>query len=350
MGCQLTSDWRIVPQCRRQERTRGLDSEQMNEILQFVARHGYLLLAVSVLGRQACLPIPANLFLVAAGALAHAGRLNLSGAVGLSVLTFLIADLAWFEAGRRSGHRILNFVCGLSQDPEKCVQRATGAFASYGVRTLVFSKLALGLDAVAVPLAGASGVTLLHFLLFDGLGAVLWSSSYATLGYVFSDQLDRVAVHVARLGIIAAMILAAGIVYYIVQRLVRFQEFLRQFYLARITPEDLSHKLIMGEDILLVDLQGRRHSKANPMGIPGAIRIDPHRLEQYRDVEIPRSQEVVLYCASPGEFTSARVALALQRRGIEHVRPLAGGLQAWRDRGFPVTAEVQTTAILNQRG
>jgi len=46
----------------------------------------------------------------------------------------------------------------------------------------------------------------------------------------------------------------------------------------------------------------------------------------------------VLYCTSPGEFTSARVALALHERGIERVRPLAGGLRAWRDCGFPVTA------------
>jgi rhodanese-related sulfurtransferase len=30
------------------------------------------------------------------------------------------------------------------------------------------------------------------------------------------------------------------------------------------------------------------------------------------------------------------VALILRRRGIERVRPLAGGLQGWRDRGYPV--------------
>jgi rhodanese-related sulfurtransferase len=30
------------------------------------------------------------------------------------------------------------------------------------------------------------------------------------------------------------------------------------------------------------------------------------------------------------------VALILRRRGIERVRPLAGGFQGWRDRGYPV--------------
>ncbi len=77
------------------------------------------------------------------------------------------------------------------------------------------------------------------------------------------------------------------------------------------------------------------------MAIPGAVRINPHRPEQCRDLEISPLQEVVLYCASPGELTSARVALALRRRGIALVRPLAGGLQAWRDRGYPVNSEVR---------
>jgi len=31
------------------------------------------------------------------------------------------------------------------------------------------------------------------------------------------------------------------------------------------------------------------------------------------------------------------VALILRRRGIERVRPLAGGFRAWRDLGYPMT-------------
>jgi len=313
----------------------------VNETVQFLARHGYWLLVGAIVGRQACLPIPANLFLLAAGAVAHSGRLSLAGIVGLSVMSFLLADLAWYEAGRWSGNRILHFVCGLSGDPESCVHSATGTFASHGVRTLLVSKFVPGLDAVAVPLTGAARVPLPHFLAFDALGALFWSSAYAALGYLFSDQLDRVAVHLMQVGAVVAIAAAAGFGFYIVRRLDRWQRFVRQFKLARITPEQLRDKLNVGEDILIVDLQDHRNQATKPMAIPGAVRINPHRLEQYSDVKIPPSREVVLYCACPGEFTSARVALALRRKGVEHVRPLAGGLQAWRDRGFPVTSEVR---------
>ncbi len=109
------------------------------------------------------------------------------------------------------------------------------------------------------------------------------------------------------------------------------------------TPDELREKLNLGEDILIVNLQGREHLATEPMAIPGAVRINPRRLELYKQLEVSPSREVVLYCGSPGEFTSARVAEALRQKGVEHVRPLAGGLEAWRSRGFPVTSEVQTT-------
>ena len=312
----------------------------MNDTVQFLARHGYGLLIAAVLARQACLPIPANLFLIAAGALAYSGKLSLSGAVWFSVLAFLAADLAWFEAGRRFGDRILHFVCGLSRDAETCAHKATNAFARHGVRTLLVSKFVIGLDAVAVPLAGAGGIGRIRFLGFDFLGALFWSVTYAGVGYFFSNQLERVAVHLERIGFLAALVAAAAFGFYLARKFARWQIFLREFRLGRITPEQLKDKLDKGEDVLIVDLQGRQDSATELLGIPGAVRINPRRLEQFRDVVIAPSRQVVLYCACPGEITSARVALALHQKGIEHVRPLAGGLQAWRDCGFPVTSEV----------
>jgi hypothetical protein len=39
----------------------------MKPMVEFLSQHGYWVLFVSVLGRQACLPVPANLLLLAAG-------------------------------------------------------------------------------------------------------------------------------------------------------------------------------------------------------------------------------------------------------------------------------------------
>ena len=99
-----------------------------------------------------------------------------------------------------------------------------------------------------------------------------------------------------------------------------------------------------GARILVLDLQGDLSQDLKPPAIPGAVRIDPHLLRHYmklyRNEDIGTDREVVLYCAAPGEATSARVALALRQRGFDRIRPLAGGLQAWCDCGFAVTTDV----------
>jgi len=168
---------------------------------------------------------------------------------------------------------------------------------------------------------------------------MFWSSCYAIVGFIFSNQLDQVAIHVVRLGAILLAAAAACFAFHLAKRLRNWLHFVRLFRLARVSPQELLERLNRGDKILLIDLQGRpsHHSPESP-AIPGAVRIDPWRLEQYAGVEIPSSEEVVLYCASPGEFVSARVALALRKRGVERVHPLAGGFQAWRNLGFPVSA------------
>ena len=90
----------------------------MKQMVEFLAQHGYWVLFVSVLCRQACLPVPANLLLLAAGALAGLGRLNLAGIILFAVAAFLLADTAWYGAGRTWGRKTLLFVCGAAADTE----------------------------------------------------------------------------------------------------------------------------------------------------------------------------------------------------------------------------------------
>src|SRR5258706_13738921 len=131
-----------------------------------------------------------------------------------------------------------HFFCGHTENPEYWDGRAPAAFAKRGVRTLLISKFVIGLDAVAAPLAGRYGVSVFKFMACDGLGAALWTISYAALGYIFNTQLDRVATHVTRLGTLMTMVILAGIGFLLVRRFVRWFRLVRQFNLARITPEE----------------------------------------------------------------------------------------------------------------
>jgi len=318
----------------------------MHSIVQFLVKNGYPVLFVGVFANQVGLPVPGILFLLAAGALAGSGRLSLIAALGLAVSASLLADLAWYEAGRRWGDRILHFIYSLATDPDAAERRSKKNFAKYGPAVLLVAKFVPGLDAAAPPLAAISGTSRLRFLTFDAVGAGLWSGVYSGLGYAFSRDLDRAAAYAARMGQLFALVAFAGLCIYLGRKLARWCRFIREFRLARITPEELKAKLDAGEQVFIVDLQGRWSHPRERQGIPGAVRIDPYRLGHYRAYDrktpapLPRDREVVLYCDSPHEFTSARVALAMQQRGFSRVRPLAGGLRAWQERGFLVAQDL----------
>jgi rhodanese-related sulfurtransferase len=86
---------------------------------------------------------------------------------------------------------------------------------------------------------------------------------------------------------------------------------------------------------VIVDLRTALDIEAAPYGIPGARQIDPGELLHPHHT-IPRDSEVVFYCAEPREATSARVALHAAAIGFSNVHPLSGGLDGWRQAGFPV--------------
>lgn len=318
----------------------------MKDLLELLIRHGYWLLFAALLGRQACLPVPANLLLVSAGALAGFGKLNFFIIISLSIGALVLADLAWYQAGRTWGTRALHFICGSAHDPTSCVYGIVERFDRRGPSVLVVSKFVLGLDAIAAPAAGVTRVTRSQFLLFDAAGAALWSCAYATLGYFFRARLNQIAGYADRLGMVLILtgILVIGAM--LLRRIRRWYRFLNEFRLSRITPEELRGKLLAGELILILDLENNCRNLRDKTTIPGAIRINPHHLnryrKQYRDVNLDTDREVVLFCRCQGEITSARVASALRRRGFLRVRPLAGGLQAWRDKGYPVSNQVRT--------
>ena len=205
----------------------------MNEMVRLLVAHGYWLLFSALFARQACLPVPANLLLLAAGALAGFGRLSFVTILAFSVVALLLADLAWYESGRRWGGRTLHFICGAERDPKSCVNKLIASYRRHGVKLLIFSKFIIGLDAIAAPMLGNSRINRFQFLIFDAIGAILWSFAYATLGYFFKEQLGHVDAYSKRLGTLALLGVITGVGVFITRKLLRWHRFALEFRLAR---------------------------------------------------------------------------------------------------------------------
>jgi len=205
----------------------------MNAIVQFVVRHGYSVLFAAVFARQIGLPVPAPMFLLAAGALAATGKLGLVPALGLAITACALADWVWYEAGREWGDKVVHFIHRLTPDPDAHDHRAKRTFAKYGPPLLVLAKFVPGLDAVAPPLAGTSGTSRMLFLAFETLGASLWSTAYTGIGYVFSHDLDRAAAYVGRAGTVLAGLALAALSIFGAHKLVQWHRYTRESRFVR---------------------------------------------------------------------------------------------------------------------
>ena len=198
----------------------------MNEMVSLLTKHGYGLLFLCVLGRQACLPVPANLVLIAAGALAGWHKLSVQEILAVTLPAFLAADLIWYEIGRKYGTNVLRFL-------RKTTKKGTSAFGEPpGATLLIFSKFLVGLDALAAPAAGSHGIDRSLFLLCDALGALIWTSVYLALGYVFRDQLNGLLVRLERIGAAVVWVGAALVIFFLFRRLLLHYRTLRAADLA----------------------------------------------------------------------------------------------------------------------
>lgn len=311
----------------------------LNRTVEFLFQHGYSLVFAFVLAEQSGLPIPSTPMLLAAGALAGLGRMNLASAWSLAILASLVGDSFWFTLGRWRGFSVLNRFCRISLEPDTCVQKTQTSYRKHGVNWLLFAKFVPGLSTIAPPMAGMFKVAPWKFLIMDAGGAFLWSGAYLTVGWLFRDQLELVAMYLERLGSGLIAVLVASIVGYISFKYIQRQRVYRDLRIARITPQELKRRMDNGENVVIIDL--RSEFEIAEGRIPGALTPSGDDLESL--VPTLTQSEIVLYCSCPNEITSARAALRLKRHGVKRVRPLEGGFPVWKELGFPIEDPARAT-------
>jgi len=303
--------------------------------LHFLEHYGVVILPALAVAEQIGVPLPAVPALLAVGALAAHGRISIPLVLGAISVAALATDFAWYELGRRRGARMLERFCQLSLEPDSCLRRAERIFARHGVRGMLAAKFVPGLTTVMPPLAGVFAVPRGRFALYDLAGVLLWAGTWLALGYFFSDAIVLIAARATAIGHMFGLVIATALAGYIIVKYGRRHLFLRKLRTVRVSPEALKRRLDAGEDLTIIDLRTLLDVRATPYAIPGSRWLAATAIDEH-EAEFLRSRDVVLYCASAYDATSARVALQLKRKGITRIRPLEGGLAAWMALNFPV--------------
>lgn len=157
----------------------------------YFAEYGYWTVAVILLLENAGIPLPGETTLLFAAFLAFSEhQLTIWGIIVVGVTACTIGDNLGYWIGHRGGRPLLDRQRRVFRISEQHLQRGEQFFARYGGVTVFFARFVFGMRILAGPLAGVLKMPWKTFVLFNFLGAVLWVTVVASLGYFFGSRWD----------------------------------------------------------------------------------------------------------------------------------------------------------------
>ena len=303
--------------------------------LSVVSSNAPLITFLSVLTGALGIPVPVAAALVLAGSLlanGHGGVALAGGTLAAGMAGAAVGDVVWFVVGRKLGAAALGLICRLSMSRDTCVRRTAEFFYKWGLSTLLFARFVPGLSIVSAPMAGASGFGFGRYMLFAMTGDALAIGVGLGIGYFLADQFRMALQMLEHYGIELGAAVAAVVVAWIAFKAFRQQQLRRKLSMARINVEELTALMKGGTQPIIIDVRASWQQDKEASVIPGSLVIDLAKLPKAFS-QLDKKRTIVVYCSCPREISAAVGARKLLELGFTDVRPLLGGLAAWRESG-----------------
>jgi membrane protein DedA with SNARE-associated domain len=143
-------------------------------------------------------PIPEELPVLAAGALAHEGYMRWWVALPVCLFGVLAGDSVLYWVGHHWGERILEWSIVRRVLTPAREHALMGAYRRHAIKTVFTARHVMGLRAAAFLTAGIARVPFWKFLLVDAAAAMVGVPTGFALAYFFTDQLEAILVDVHR--------------------------------------------------------------------------------------------------------------------------------------------------------
>jgi membrane protein DedA with SNARE-associated domain len=151
---------------------------------------GYPGIVILMAMESSVLPVPSELVMPPAGYLAAKGEMNIVIAIACGVLGSVLGALANYGVALWLGRAVIRRAGRYLLISEKALDRAERFFDRHGeISTLLGRMLPVVRHLISIP-AGIARMSLPRFVLFTGLGAFLWCTILATIGYVLGQHED----------------------------------------------------------------------------------------------------------------------------------------------------------------
>jgi membrane-associated protein len=158
----------------------------------FLLHYGYWAVAIALLLDNTGLPVPGETILLLGSFLAFSQRqLQLPWIIVVGIASATLGDNIGFFVGLRGGRPLLNRYRQWFRISKEAIANGERVFQRYGPATIFFARFVAGLRVIAGPLAGILRMEWRRFAIYNFLGATVWVTVIATVGYVFGRHWGR---------------------------------------------------------------------------------------------------------------------------------------------------------------
>jgi len=163
-------------------------------VLAGIADGGYPMLFGATVISAIGVPLPMTFVLVGAGSLIAQGELNLWWVLVLMSVGSILGDQIGYGLSRWGGRRLVRRLGRLSRVGEAGLNKAEAVSCKWGGAGVFFSRwLVTPLGPWLNITSGMSRYPWRRFLLWSGVGEVLWVMVYVLLGKIFSDRVQALS-------------------------------------------------------------------------------------------------------------------------------------------------------------
>jgi membrane protein DedA with SNARE-associated domain len=178
----------------------------------FLIKYGLLAVFLSAMAEADVVP-------VVTGVVAHLGYFNFAKAVAVASAGAFAGDCVWFWIGRRHSEWIRN-----SRIYLRAAKATENLDRRLGVWQIPASHIIYGTRIATMTFSGLKKVPFTTFAMMDILGCVLFTTTFATLGFLFSSSASLIIGRVKRVELfLPIVVIVTALVFHLVKLIAQRQ-------------------------------------------------------------------------------------------------------------------------------
>ena len=135
--------------------------------------------------------LPGDSLLFAAGLLASQGHLNIVGLIFISVIAAILGNNVGYYTGKKAGPALFNRKKSFLFSPKRVAEAHT-FFEKEGPQSLILARFIPAVRTFVPIAAGIAKMNYRKFLVFNGLGGLLWGVGVPILGYTLGKKVPSI--------------------------------------------------------------------------------------------------------------------------------------------------------------